>query len=106
MLCSVLLIASTAWRPMAVNARLTTGGHGLLSQHKCLSGVTMSRPTRSRIGMSGSGSMLQLSQLGQLAEKYDAFLLDQFGVIHDGQTAYEGAVEAVTSLQRAGKKVT
>lgn len=32
-------------------------------------------------------------------------LLDQFGVIHDGKTAYDGAVEAVRAVQRMGKKV-
>ena len=46
-----------------------------------------------------------LAKLLDLADQYDAFLLDQFGVIHDGKTAYEGAVEAVKSLQRAGKKI-
>eukprot|EP00965_Chrysotila_dentata_P034714 1155725-Pleurochrysis_carterae.AAC.3 len=30
----------------------------------------------------------------------------QFGVIHDGKNAYEGAVEAVQALQRKGKKVS
>jgi len=50
-------------------------------------------------------SSLAISSLDQIADKYDAFLLDQFGVIHDGKVAYEGAVEAVTRLQRMGKKI-
>ena len=33
-----------------------------------------------------------LTSLLALAERYDVFLLDQFGVIHDGKNAYEGAV--------------
>ena len=46
-----------------------------------------------------------LASLLDLADQYDAFLLDQFGVIHDGKTAYEGAVEAVSELQRRKKKI-
>lgn len=40
-----------------------------------------------------------------VAENYDVLLLDQFGVIHDGKTAYEGAVEAVCTMQKMGKKI-
>jgi len=40
-----------------------------------------------------------------LAERYDVFLLDQFGVLHDGQQPYPGAVEALSALKRAGKTV-
>ena len=46
-----------------------------------------------------------LASLLDLADQYDAFLLDQFGVIHDGKTAYEGAVEAVNELLRRKKKI-
>lgn len=47
----------------------------------------------------------RLASLLDTADQYDAFLLDQFGVIHDGKTAYEGSVEAVTTLQKMGKKI-
>ncbi|RJT42607.1 TIGR01459 family HAD-type hydrolase [Mesorhizobium waimense] len=43
--------------------------------------------------------------IGALAERYDLFLLDQFGVLHDGQQPYPGAVEALSALKRAGKTV-
>ena len=46
-----------------------------------------------------------LTSLLETAEQYDAFLLDQFGVIHDGKKAYEGSVEAVMALQKMGKKI-
>ena len=49
--------------------------------------------------------MSALTSLSEVAQQYDAFLLDQFGVIHDGKTAYDGAVAAVSELQRAGKKI-
>jgi len=49
--------------------------------------------------------MSALTSLSEVAQQYDAFLLDQFGVIHDGKRAYDGAVAAVSELQRAGKKI-
>lgn len=46
-----------------------------------------------------------LASLPALAERYDAFLLDQFGVIHDGADAFPGAVEAVSFLLAQGKRI-
>ena len=50
-------------------------------------------------------SAAKLGSLLNVCEKYDCLLLDQFGVIHDGTTAYDGAVSAVSELQRRGKKI-
>ena len=33
-----------------------------------------------------------------LIDRYDGFILDQFGVIHDGVTALPGAAEAIAKL--------
>lgn len=46
-----------------------------------------------------------LSGIRALAERFDAFVLDQFGVLHDGTEPYPGAVEAVSRLKAAGKRV-
>lgn len=43
--------------------------------------------------------------LSQIAFKYDAFLIDLWGVIHDGIHPYEGARETLIALKNAGKKV-
>lgn len=48
---------------------------------------------------------MHLDGVAALAERYDVFLLDQFGVLHDGQQPYPGAVEALSALKRAGKMV-
>jgi ribonucleotide monophosphatase NagD (HAD superfamily) len=39
-----------------------------------------------------------------IIDRYDAFILDQFGVMHNGQNALEGAVELVEYLARVKKK--
>ncbi len=44
-----------------------------------------------------------IAGLSEIADRYDAFLLDQWGVLHNGVTAHEGAVEAVRRLAEARK---
>src|SRR3546814_2174877 len=44
--------------------------------------------------------------LATLASRYDAFLLDQFGVLHDGSTVYPGVVACLEALQAAGRRPT
>ncbi len=43
--------------------------------------------------------------VSQLAGRYDSFLLDQWGVLHDGAAAHEGAVACLEALRAAGKGV-
>ncbi|NDV87891.1 TIGR01459 family HAD-type hydrolase [Aurantimonas aggregata] len=43
--------------------------------------------------------------LRAIADDYDAFFLDQFGVVHDGMRAYDGAAEAVSAFAAMGKPV-
>ncbi|MGF1626099.1 MAG: TIGR01459 family HAD-type hydrolase [Alphaproteobacteria bacterium] len=43
--------------------------------------------------------------LSAIVEHYDLFLVDQFGVLHDGSAAYPGAVAALHELKAAGKTV-
>jgi ribonucleotide monophosphatase NagD (HAD superfamily) len=40
-----------------------------------------------------------------IADKYDAFLLDQWGVLHDGTIAYDGAVHCLNELLSRGKLI-
>ncbi|MCB8836387.1 TIGR01459 family HAD-type hydrolase [Aurantimonas sp. VKM B-3413] len=46
-----------------------------------------------------------LDGIATLADRYDAFFLDQFGVVHDGTSSYPGAAEAIERLSRLGKAV-
>lgn len=48
---------------------------------------------------------LALAGTAALAERFDFFLVDQFGVLHDGRRPYEGAVEALDKLAAQGKHV-
>jgi HAD superfamily hydrolase (TIGR01459 family) len=46
-----------------------------------------------------------LDGIGPLVERYDGFLLDQWGVLHDGANAYPGARECLARLRDAGKAI-
>jgi ribonucleotide monophosphatase NagD (HAD superfamily) len=41
----------------------------------------------------------------ELAAKYDAFILDQFGVLHNGVTTLDGVPECIEYLHKQGKKL-
>jgi HAD superfamily hydrolase (TIGR01459 family) len=43
--------------------------------------------------------------LAALAVRYDGFLLDQFGVLHDGTAVYPGVVDCLEALKATGKRV-
>jgi HAD superfamily hydrolase (TIGR01459 family) len=47
--------------------------------------------------------MQHLTGFADLAARYDAFIIDLWGVIHDGVTPYEGAVDCLLRLRAAGK---
>ena len=47
--------------------------------------------------------MRQLNGFGDIAASYDGFILDLWGVIHDGVTPYPGAIETLGRLCDMGK---
>lgn len=51
------------------------------------------------------GACLHAETLDDIADGFDAFLLDAFGVLNIGETAIPGVVERVSGLQARGKRV-
>ncbi len=49
--------------------------------------------------------MRRISGLREIARDFDAMLIDQFGVIHDGQKLYPGAAEVLAELHGLGMPV-
>lgn len=43
--------------------------------------------------------------LGKVADRYALFLVDQWGVLHDGESPHDGAIDALRALRAAGKKI-
>jgi ribonucleotide monophosphatase NagD (HAD superfamily) len=52
-----------------------------------------------------SSSPRIVSGLREVAGEFDAFILDQWGVLHDGSEAIEGAPECFAALAAAGKQL-
>ena len=48
--------------------------------------------------------MTPIPGMAALAARYDGFILDLWGVIHDGVRPYDGAGECLAELRRAGKR--
>lgn len=49
--------------------------------------------------------IIPYAHLSELASRYDAFLVDLWGVIHDGTETYAGATECLKELREHGKKI-
>lgn len=49
--------------------------------------------------------MQPVSHLSVIADRYDAFILDLWGVVHDGSHLYPGVDVALEKLRGAGKKI-
>lgn len=47
----------------------------------------------------------EIPALSAVADAYDAFLVDQYGVLRDGRGPYPGAAETLVRLKQAGKRV-
>ena len=45
------------------------------------------------------------ASLAEIVRRHELFFVDQFGVLHDGTTAYPGAIDALGRIMAAGKTV-
>jgi len=50
-------------------------------------------------------SLSKIPGMAAIADAYDLFVVDQWGVLHDGSKTHPGAVEALVALKDAGKTV-
>jgi HAD superfamily hydrolase (TIGR01459 family) len=48
-------------------------------------------------------AMQELAGFAPLAARYDGFIIDLWGVVHDGVTPYPGAIDCLARLRDAGK---
>jgi HAD superfamily hydrolase (TIGR01459 family) len=52
-----------------------------------------------------AGATVALPGVAALAERFDGFIVDQWGVLHDGSRPYAGALECLERLRGAGRHV-
>lgn len=60
---------------------------------------------RTADGATGPETIAILSGLVEIADRYDGFILDLWGVLHDGERPYPGVIECLERLRSAGKQV-
>jgi HAD superfamily hydrolase (TIGR01459 family) len=46
-----------------------------------------------------------ISGVSKIADQFDLFILDQFGVLHDGSAPYPGVLDCISELRRSEKKI-
>ena len=49
--------------------------------------------------------MIELNRLSEIYNSYDTFIIDLWGVMHDGIKAYSKAIETVDNLKKNNKKI-
>jgi HAD superfamily hydrolase (TIGR01459 family) len=49
--------------------------------------------------------MTSIFEFRDLISQYDSFMIDLWGVLHDGHTPYAGAIDALHLLRKHGKKI-
>ncbi|WP_333712739.1 TIGR01459 family HAD-type hydrolase [Yoonia sp.] len=49
--------------------------------------------------------VVEIDNLGDIADRFDVIVLDQWGVLHDGSAPYPGAVDALARLKSRGKQL-
>ena len=49
--------------------------------------------------------MVLIHSIKEIADDYQYFIFDVWGVIHDGNKAYQGALEAISFLRQKNKNI-
>jgi HAD superfamily hydrolase (TIGR01459 family) len=49
--------------------------------------------------------MKRIDGLREIADQFDLYLVDQYGVLHDGVAAYPGAIEAMARIASGGRDI-
>src|SRR4030088_1280876 len=49
--------------------------------------------------------MKRTAGLREIADQFDLFLVDQYGVLHHGVAAYPGAIDGLARIRSRGRKV-
>jgi ribonucleotide monophosphatase NagD (HAD superfamily) len=76
------------------------------NRHRCF----LSRQSKRYSAFAGTSSLSStrfqtVASISEIADLYDGFILDQFGVLHDGVHPLPGAIECIEYLHRLDKKL-
>lgn len=60
---------------------------------------------QSKFDVETGDTAIPVTAVAALAARYPAFLLDQWGVLHDGQSPYPGAIQTLERLRASGARI-
>ncbi|CAM9139410.1 unnamed protein product, partial [Hapterophycus canaliculatus] len=105
-ICTVLLVSATACAFVIPTYRRTMSKLKESTHDPVEDARTINTTASCHVGQTADAAEWgDLEGLGEISSQYDAFLIDQWGVMHDGKTAYPGAVDCIDRLSQAGKKI-
>lgn len=64
-----------------------------------------SSPDTDSVDITTSSSLNHVNGIQALSTKYDTFLLDMWGVMHNGSEPYEGVIDTITQLKKSNKRM-
>lgn len=67
--------------------------------------MTMTSVASSTSSDTGTTGLDYVSGVSSLPDSYDTYLLDMWGVLHDGSTPYDGVLETIAQLKAKGKSL-
>lgn len=86
-----------------MSQRLSSDPHEFVDARWAFARYEAIRPRLPAFGEPGRA--LERPNLGELADRFDAFVFDSFGVLNVGEVPIDGAAERISELRRLGKKV-
>lgn len=105
----IMLIDSNGLLHISSNIRLR-GCNSIISSSKAMmtaKGTTTTTATTATTATASTSTDSQEFQLltgvHDIVDRYDTFLLDMWGVMHDGTTTYDGVLQVVQKLKELGK---
>jgi len=63
------------------------------------------QPNRSDVDTADCSSLKPVSGVKEVADLYSTFLLDMWGVMHDGTSTYDGVLDTIQQLKKAKKRM-
>lgn len=86
----------------SLSSSFTTGRATTMAIHSSTNKAASSETTSTT---TTTTSIIRSLSSQEILDQYDTFLLDMWGVMHNGSEPYEGVLEAVQELKRVGKKM-
>jgi HAD superfamily hydrolase (TIGR01459 family) len=105
LLFSVLLVGGNIWAAHAFNTGLAGNIREARTPRVVNDNQSHSKQLPTTLAMTTTTSMTFVNSLSELSDDFNLFLLDMWGVLHDGSNPYQGVLDAVKQLKEQKKEM-